>query len=212
MSPGPTVTPCSRSAASRSARNTCSPGSSHGTPEQARDVEQHSTADEAVLEDVDRSVLGARGGQRGLRMTAVEQAVEDDVGEGVDVAVPFVVVVGADVVLGEAHASGADVDVRHHRHAVVRRAGVVDALLRVERLAERDRDAAANEPGGRATRSGVRWLSAPRSACSPQRSQLQTAWKSARNSLAVMLGRGRRPHRPGPSASLSSSMLRWVSV
>ena len=67
--------------------------------------------------------LGALRGDRCLRFAVVEEAVERDVGEGVDVTVALVVVVDADVVLGEADASRADVDVGHHRHVVVRRLG-----------------------------------------------------------------------------------------
>lgn len=55
------------------------------------------------------------------------EAVVRNVAEGIDVAVPLVVVVDADVVFGEAHAPGSDVDVGQHRHLVMRRLGVVDA-------------------------------------------------------------------------------------
>ena len=60
---------------------------------QARDVEQHPAADEAVLEDVDRVSLRTLRGDRLVRLPAVERAVERDVAEGVDVAVPGVVVI-----------------------------------------------------------------------------------------------------------------------
>ena len=61
--------------------------------------------------------------------------------------VPVVVVVGADVVLGESDGPRPDVDVGQHRHVMVRGLRDVDAGLGAERLAERDRDAGLDEPG-----------------------------------------------------------------
>ena len=119
-----------------------------GNTAHARHVEQHAAPDQAVLEDVDRTGLGALRGDRLVRLAVVETTVVGDVAEGVDVAVAVVVVVDADVVLGEAHGPRPDVDVGQHRHVVVGGLGHVDARLGLERLAERDRGSAANEPGG----------------------------------------------------------------
>ena len=67
--------------------------------------------------------------------------------------VPVVVVVGADVVLGESDRPRPDVDVGQHRHVMVGGLRDVDAGLGAERLAERDRDAGLDEPRPR-RRSG----------------------------------------------------------
>ena len=100
------------------------------------------------MQQVDRPGCCASGGDLHGGRPAVQEAVVRNVAEGVDVAVPLVVVIDADVVLGEAHAPGSDVDVGQHRHLVMRRLGVVDAPLRVERPAERNRHPEANQPGG----------------------------------------------------------------
>jgi hypothetical protein len=63
-------------------------------------------------------------------------------------AVALVVVIDADVVLDETHASGSEVDVGQHRHVVIRRLGTVDALVRLQRTTERDGGSAANESAG----------------------------------------------------------------
>ena len=118
-------------------------------PAQPRHVEQHAAPDEAVPQDVDRPRLGALRGHGLLGHRVVEEAVVGDMGEGVDVAVTFVVVVDPDVVLREAHAPGSDVLVGQHGHVVIRRLGIVDAVLGVERQAEGDRDATAHESRGR---------------------------------------------------------------
>ena len=76
-----------------------------GNASPARHVEQHAAADETVLEDVDRAGVRALRGDRRVGFSVVEEAVEGDVAEGIDVAVSLVVVVDADVVLGEADAS-----------------------------------------------------------------------------------------------------------
>ena len=134
----------------------------------------------------------------------VEAALVGDVREGVDVAVALVVVVDADVVLGEAHAAGPDVLVGQHRHVVIRRLGVVDPVLGVERQAERHRDARADEPRRRdhALRREV-----------VERSALGVLGEGApvrdlREQLPeLLLG------HPAPGLSNSpSSALRWPSV
>ena len=66
--------------------------------------------------------------------------------ERVDVGVGRVVVVGPDVVLGEAKRSGSDVLIAHHRHVVIRGRGIVDSQSRVQRETQRHGLAAANEP------------------------------------------------------------------
>ena len=105
---------------------------------------------------IDPAAAPSRG-DRGVRLAVVEEAVEGDVGERVDVAVALVVVVEADVVLGEAHAAGADVDVRHHRHAVIRGLGRVHARLGVSgRLSVTVTPLRTSRAAAATTRSGVR--------------------------------------------------------
>ena len=62
--PGPTRTPCSRSAASRSSGNTCSPGSSHGTPRRRGTSSSTPRPTRPSSQDVDRAGLGALRGHR----------------------------------------------------------------------------------------------------------------------------------------------------
>ena len=146
MSPVPTFTPWSRSAASRSAGNTLLARLQPWDAAHPRHVEQNAAADQPVLEDVDRAGMSAEivGGRH--RLAVEERAVERHVAEGVDVRVPVVVVVDAHVVLGESDRSRPDVDVGQHRHVMVGGLGHVDAGLSAERLAERDRDAGLDEP------------------------------------------------------------------
>ena len=99
-------------------------------------VEQDSAADQPVAEDVDcvdrRTACGC-----GLRRTSAEEAaVERDVAKRVDVTVTVVVVVDPDVVLRESDRSRSDVDVRQHRHVVVRGRWHVDPRLGLQGLAE----------------------------------------------------------------------------
>ena len=82
-----------------------------GHPAQPGHVEQHAAADQAVLDDLDRVDRRALRGDGGARLAVVEGAVEGDVAERVDMAVAVVVIVDADVVLGEAERSGPDVDI-----------------------------------------------------------------------------------------------------
>jgi hypothetical protein len=102
----------------------------------------------SVREDVDPAHLGALRGHRRRRLPVEEATIERHVAEGVDVAVPLVVVVDTDVALGETHRPRSDVDVGQQRHVVIGGFGYVDPPLGTERAAERDRHSAPNEPGG----------------------------------------------------------------
>ena len=77
------------------------------------------------MEHVDGVGHGAPGGDLRVGCPAVQDAVVRNVTQGIDVAVPLVVIVDADVVLGEAQAPGSDVDVGQQRHLVIRRVRVV---------------------------------------------------------------------------------------
>ena len=130
-------------------------------PAQPRHVEQYPAADETVLHGLDRVDSGGCPGESGTRLAVVEGAVERDVAERVDVGVRVVVVVDADVVLGEPKRSRSDVDVGEQGHSVLRRVRVVEALLRVPRMAERDRLAAADEPSGSDDAIGAELVESP---------------------------------------------------
>lgn len=93
-------------------------------------------------------------------------------------------VVEADVVLGEAHRARSDVLVGQHRHVAVRRLRTIEARLGRERLTERHRVPASDQPSGGGDPVGAEWWRAPRSSPSPQRSQVETASKIALNSAA----------------------------
>ena len=114
-------------------------------PANARHVEQHTAPHQPVFEHGDGPDLGAMRGDRALRLAVEERPVEGHVAEGVDVAVAVVVVVEPDVVLGETQRPRADVHIGQHRHVVVGGLGHLEACLGLERLSERDRDAAANQ-------------------------------------------------------------------
>jgi hypothetical protein len=90
-------------------------------------VEEHPATDQAIAQQVDRAGHRPSGGDLCIGDSSIEHAVVHDMTERVDVAVSLVVVVDADVVLGEAHAFGSDVDVGQHGHLVMGRLGVVDA-------------------------------------------------------------------------------------
>jgi hypothetical protein len=111
-------------------------------------VEKHPTTDQAVAQQVDGVGGRAPGRDLGDGDAPVELALVPNVAERVDVAVTLVVVVDADVVLREAQAAGSDVDVGEQRHLVIRRLGVVDAPMRVERPAERDGQPPVDQPRG----------------------------------------------------------------
>ena len=103
-----------------------------GDTPQPRHVEQHAAPDDAVLDDLDRVDRRALTGDGAARLAVVEGAIEGDMAQRVDVAVAVVVVIGADVVLGEAERPGTDVDVVEHGHVMVRRHRVVDRGLRIQ--------------------------------------------------------------------------------
>ena len=127
-------------------------GSSQRRPRTRGTSSSDPTTHEAGAQQVDRSDRRTPGRHRRRRRPAVEDAVVGDVAEGVDVAVPLVVVVDADVVLGEARAPD-PMSTSATASSRVRRLGVVDARVRVERSAQRDRHAPLDEPR-RCTRSG----------------------------------------------------------
>ena len=130
-------------------------------PARSRHVEQNAAAYESVLEDVDRTRLGAELGNRPIRLAVEEEPIEGDVAEGVDVTMALVVVVDPDVVLGETQGPGSNVDVGQHRHVVVGGLRNVDPGLGLQRLTERDRDSAPNEPGSRGYPSGGEMVQRP---------------------------------------------------
>jgi hypothetical protein len=87
-------------------------------------VEEHPATDQAIAQQVDRAGHRPSGGDLCIGDSSIEHAVVHDMTAGVDVAVPLVVVADADVVLGEAHASGSDVDVGQHDHLVMGGSGL----------------------------------------------------------------------------------------
>ena len=126
------------------------------------------------------SALRALRSDRAGRAPVEEKALKRDVAEGVDVALPVVVVVEPDVVLGEAVVvAGSIVMWWSAGSGTSMRASVSSGWLSVMVVPLRTSRAAA------ATRAGVRWFRAPRSPPSSQRPQFETASKSSRNSCAV---------------------------
>ena len=180
----------------RGPRGTRGPRLHPANPAHAGHVEQNAAADQPVLEDVDRPGLRAELGDRRSGLPSKSEAIEGDVAEGVDVAVALVVVVDA----RRSPWRSARIPTRCRRRAASScggrraperrsRASVFSGWLSVIVTPLRTSRAAA------ATRSGVRWLSAPRSPSSSQRPQLETESKSSRNSCAVK-------STPGMAASL----------
>ena len=118
-----------------------------GNAAQARDVEQHAAADDAVGGVGHRHGRGTaardrRGGTAVVHLTAV-----GDVAERVDVGVAVAVEVHAEEVQREGQLARADVEVVHLHHVVDRRVRVVRSGLRVDRDRHRDRAARAHERG-----------------------------------------------------------------
>ena len=101
-------------------RNTCSPGSIQGTP-RTRGTSSRTPRPTNPSLRMSIAPAGAVRGDRAIRLSVEERAVEGHVAEGVDVAVPVVVIVETDVVLGEAHGSRSDIHVGQHRHVVLGR-------------------------------------------------------------------------------------------
>ena len=116
----------------------------------------------------------------------VEGPVERDVAERVDVAVAVVVVVDADVVLGEAQRPGSDVGVARASSCGDPPARDCRSRSGVQRQAQRHGLAAANEPGGRDDPVGRELVERARSSSSPQRPQSETASNSPLNSAALI--------------------------
>ena len=120
-------------------------------------VKQDGPTDQPILEDVDGAKLCTPWGHRLGRSPIEEVAVERHVTQGVNMAVPLVVVVDADIVLGEGHRSRPDVHIGQHRHVVVCGLGNIDPSLGDERPAEGNADSVVDQPcgGGRAPGSQV---------------------------------------------------------
>ena len=157
----PHGTPWRRSAASRSSRNTCSPGSSQGRRvHAARRAARRGRP--SRLEEVDGTGLRAVRDDRasGCRRRTTRRRRR---GRRRRCAVPVVVVVDADVVLRESHGPRSDVHVGQHRHVVVGGLGHVDARLGRQRRLSVTVTPARTSRAAAATRAGVRRFSAPRS-------------------------------------------------
>ena len=117
-------------------------------PAEARDVEQHAAADEAV--PVVRDVEGCRAlrGQHLLGgLAVVDLALVRDVAQRVDVGVAVAVAGHPQVVEPEAQAARADVDVVGLADEVDRRVRVVRSGDLVDRDLHRDPPARPDEPG-----------------------------------------------------------------
>ena len=122
------------------------------SPPDSRHVKKNRPADQPVLEDVDGAYLRTLWGHRLGRLPVEEVAVERHVTQGVNMAVALVVVVDADIVLGEAHRSRSNVHIGQHGHVVIGRLGDIDLSLGDERPAECDGHSIVDQPrgGGRA--------------------------------------------------------------
>ena len=153
---GADATPCSRSAASRSSRKMCSPGSSQRTPRRrgtSSSTPRPTSPSRSTSIASDRRALGPSPRPPACRC---KRPPVGDVAERVDVAVGVAVVVDADVVPREKPSDPGS----SWPSAVMRwsrRLGVVGAGLGVQRPAQRDADPVAHQAAAAATRSGVRW-------------------------------------------------------